>query len=433
MTYDCCPHCRRKLEVAYVEGEGGGGICPTCDFVPRQDFDAAGRQNGHTPQVDVVEPVPEGGRYFLDQRAVTVRVADVRREGVHWLWRRRIPFGRLTALLGDPGVGKSWLTLAVAAAVTRGATLPGDDTSGKPSRVLVLTAEDGLADTVRPRLEDMGADLTLVHVLTATRDLDGRERFPSLADDLSALDAELQRGDYVLLIVDPINAYLGTQVDSHRDAAIRSVLGPLAQLAERHGVAVLFTLHLTKSGRDRAIYRGQGSIAYSAAARVVLLAGQDSETGNRALIWVKGNLSAPAPAIGYEIADARFAWLGESQLTAAQLLAPDADASERPAQREAEDFLRQVLADGPRPAKDTTKEAEEAGIARRTLWRAKTALDVVADREGEAGKRGAGKWVWRLPDRVYSASTSKGENNGTLNHSVSEGGPVAGLITSLRT
>ena len=137
--------------------------------------------------------------------------------------------------------------------------------------MLILSAEDGVADTIRPRLEDMGADLSRVTVLTAVIDEDGQERHPSLVDDLAALDEVLSAGSFGLVIVDPINAYLGTSLDTHRDAALRAVLTPLGKLAEKHNVVMDLVRHLTKGGADKAIYRGQGNIAYTAAARIGLL------------------------------------------------------------------------------------------------------------------------------------------------------------------
>ncbi|MGB6836938.1 MAG: AAA family ATPase, partial [Dehalococcoidia bacterium] len=170
---------------------------------------------------------------------ILVRLADVERQEVEWLWEGRLPKGRLTILDGDPGVGKSWLALAIATAITRGTSLPGQESAGEPANVLLLTAEDGLADTVRARLEDMGADLKGVTVLTAVHDKEGNERHLSLVDNLAALDMALAPGGYGLVIIDPINAYLGIALDTHRDAALRSVLTPLAQLAERWGVAII--------------------------------------------------------------------------------------------------------------------------------------------------------------------------------------------------
>src|SRR3989442_136267 len=169
-----------------------------------------------------------------------------------------------------------------------------------PANVLILTAEDGLSDTVVPRLQELGADLSRVTVLTSVR-REGKERHFSLVDDMAALEAALVGGDFALVIIDPLNAYLGTSLDTHRDAALRSVLTPLAALVERFGVALIAIRHLTKGARDRAIYRGQGSIAYTAAARVVHLVGVDPNNDKqRVIACIKNNLALHPPALAFE-------------------------------------------------------------------------------------------------------------------------------------
>ena len=221
----------------------------------------------------------------------SVRLADVESQPIRWLWQDRVARGRLCLLAGDPGVGKSLLTCAIAAAVSTGAALPGD-ISRPGADVLVLSAEDSPEDTIRPRCEAMGGDLRRIRVVTAVQ-RDGREGFFSLGSDLAALEQELER--VALLVVDPIDAYVGTGIDSHRAAAIRSLLGPLASMADRTAVAVLAVQHLTKGGRDRAIYRPQGSIGYIAAARTALLVAADPDDPGgpeRHVAGLKSNLVA---------------------------------------------------------------------------------------------------------------------------------------------
>jgi putative DNA primase/helicase len=385
-----CPRCSGRLEEA-PDASRGWMFCPSCnDFV--QPSKIRPDTNGHAPVVPgVLGPV-------------VVTVADVEREEVDWMWNGRLARRRLTCLMGDPGAGKSWITGAIATAISKGEPLPGETERAKPADVLFLCAEDGLADTVRPRLEDMGADLSKIHVLTAVRCLDGKERHPSLIEHLGDLERALTERPCSLLVIDPINAYLGSQLDTNRDAALRSVFAPLAALCERLGVACVFVLHLTKSGRDRAMYRGQGSIAYTAAARVVLLAGANPENPEeRAVVWVEGNLTAPAPGIGYEISEGRFYWRGESELTKEQILAPDADTGKQSALREAEAFLLGALADGPRPSREVEREAENAGISAMTLRRARQALGIRAIPIRLTGKRGVQSWTWALDREAHDA------------------------------
>lgn len=380
-----CPDCQGRLGT----DEGTGAFCQSCgDYIPRGEWVAPAASNG------------TGSAAPAGLGPVVVALNTVEREEVDWLWEGRLARGRLTGLMGDPGAGKSWVTAAIGTAASLGAPLPGEERAREPMDVLYLACEDGLADTMRPRFEDLGADLTKIHIMTAVKGLDGKERHPSLVDDLADVERALTERHCKILVIDPINAYLGSQLDTHRDAALRSVLAPLAALCERLGVACIFVLHLTKSGRDRALYRGQGSIAYGAAARVVLLAGANPENPNeKAVCWIKGNLSEPAPTIGYEIRDGIFYWC-ESSLTADQILAPDADSGATGKLAEAERFLANELADGPRPSKALLAEAKtELGISERTMRTAKASLGVGREKRG-FGEDGA--WYWSLDPKAAS-------------------------------
>jgi len=374
-TCRVCGSAARKTEL-------GGYICDVCQLYVSTSKSKA-RDNGDRP-ADV---------------AVVVKLADVNREEVEWEWEARLPHRRIVLVEGDPGVGKSWLVLAIGAAITTGAPLPGQTAPREPGKVLLLTAEDGLADTVRPRMEDMAADLQRVKVLTAMRNEEGNERHPSLVDDLGAVETVLSEGGYKLLIIDPLNAYLGVTLDTHRDAALRAALTPLALLAERWGVIVLCIRHLTKGGRDKAIYRGQGNIAYTAAARVVFLVGANpDDPQERVLACIKNNLAPLPPALAFELRDGQFLWRGITDVTAAAMLAPDRDEGERGALAEAEDFLRQLLADGPMEVTQMEEERKGAGITVATLRRAKEALSVVSARQGGLAEKG--RWAWALPSKV---------------------------------
>jgi len=386
-TARLCDHCRQPFEGA--SWTDSGLTCRDCFHGrrPKTPPRGNGQPTAATAPIDLSLPTP-----------VTVRLADVQREAVLWRWTARLPMGKLTVIDGDPGAGKSWLTLALATAITTGAALPGDSESHSPQSVLIMTAEDGLGDTVRPRLEDMGADLSRVTALTAVRDAHGRERMPSLVEDIATIEGVLATGDFGLVILDPINAYLGTDLDTHRDAPLRAVLGPLAALAERRHVTIIGIRHLTKGQRDRAIYRGQGGIAYTAAARVVLLVGVNPDnTQERVLAVLKNNLCPQPPAMAFEITDGRFLWRGETDVTAAALLAPDAPYTERSTQADAEGLLRELLAGGPVAVKDVEREVRAAGLSMRTAERAKATLGVRAERHGEPGRRGGGTWYWTLP------------------------------------
>lgn len=330
------------------------------------------------------------------RQAVVVCLGMVTAEQVEFLWPPYIPLGKLTILEGDPGVGKSWLALAIAAAVSLGVKLPGAAEARGPADVLLLSAEDGLADTIVPRLEAIGADRRRIHALTGIV-TDKGERGFSLVEHLDLLEEAMAQHHPVLVMLDPLVSFLGAGVDMHRANETRAVLSPLASLAERHRAAILAVRHLTKTGRDKAIYRGQGSIDFTAAARSVLLAGEESQTGKRGIVHTKSSLAPKGPTLGYAIEDGRFYWTGASDLTASRLLAPEGQ-DERGALGEAEDFLQDALADGERPAPEVYKEARSVGIPDRTLERAKQHLGIRAKRRGEPGKRGGGAWFWGLPE-----------------------------------
>ena len=322
-------------------------------------------------------------------------MSSVQPEAVRWLWQNRIPRGKLTLINGDPGVAKSWLSLAIVTAYVNGAAFPGETVPHPPGRALLLTAEDGLADTVRPRLDGLGADVSRVEVFRGMCSGDD-ERPPSLVMDLWALKEMVAGGLYGLLIVDPLNAYLPGDLDSYRDVAVRSVLAPLAQLAERHDLAIVAIRHLTKGSRDRAIYRGQGSIAYTAAARVEHLVGfdpADESKHRRVMATTKINVAEQPPGVAFEIREGRFLWLGECDVSPETLLAPDPVAGEREQRNDAVESLRAVLADGPMPAEAALKILHVDFTAKQ-VRRARERLGVRPRREGFGPKS---HFVWTLP------------------------------------
>lgn len=330
---------------------------------------------------------------------VGVLLSEVECEQVSWLWRGRIPLGKITILDGDPGTGKSTLALDVAARVTRGAPMP-DGSPGVDGGVVILTAEDGLGDTVRPRLDAAGGDPTRVLALLTVGTGDD-ERAVSLAD-LQALEQAIRRVQARLVIVDPVMAFLGAQTDSHRDQDIRRCLAPLARLAETTGAAIVIIRHLNKAAGGNPIYRGGGSIGIIGAARSGLLVSKDpDDESRRVLASTKANLSSPPESLSFELEEragaVRVNWLGASKHSASSLLAEAADEGERAAVYDAKDFLRDFLADGPQAAKDVQHEAREAGISEATLRRAKSALGVEAEKLGRPGMPGQ-KWAWRLPE-----------------------------------
>lgn len=324
----------------------------------------------------------------------TVRVADVEPERVEWLWDGRVPRGMITLVDGDPGLGKSTLTLDLAARVSRGRAMPCDahDLDRAPAYVILMTAEDHIAATIRPRLEAAGADVTRVHVITAMPRPGDQDAPPTLApEDVARLESAIVAHRAALVVIDPLMAYLPGEINSYRDQDVRRVLRPLAAVAERTGAAIVVVRHLRK-GDGSALYRGGGSIGIAGAARSVLLValapsdGSDAaDKGERIVASTKSNLGRAPAALRWRLVDspdhgvARIKWLGVARgVTADQLAAPPPTNEDRRGRARVVEALRTVLADGPIHVRDAERlVAEMTGASRRTIERARTELGVV--------------------------------------------------------
>lgn len=332
-----------------------------------------------------------------ENAARAVAFSNITCERVEWLIPGRVPLGALTLLVGDPGLGKSLLTCAWAG-----------DVSNRGRDALLVTAEDAIAATVRPRLEAVGADLGRVHAVEVTRE--GVEDGLRLPDDIDKLDRLVADHRAQLVVVDPLMAHLPENVNSWRDQSVRRALAPLHRLAEAHGCAVVVVAHLNKAAGTDPLYRVGGSIGIGGAARSVILLARDPDDPEddkgvrRVLAHVKCNIAPLAPSLAYRVepmllggdervATARLVEHGESGATSAQLLSRREE-DEAPARTEAEAFLRAVLNEGPHAVKEIERQADEAGIAWRTVERAKSNLGV---RSRKAEGTRTGPWVWVLP------------------------------------
>ena len=324
---------------------------------------------------------------------VGVRVADVRTERVSWLWCSRIPLGKVTILDGDPGLGKSILMLDIAARVTRGLPMP-DGTQGVHGGVVLLSGEDGLGDTIRPRLEVAGADLNRIIAFGAESTL------PVVSNQIALIERAVRFVDGRLVVLDPLVAFFSCATNSWRDSDVRRALAPLASFAERTDAAVVVIRHLNKTANGNPLYRGGGSIGIIGAARSALLVGRHPEDDSkRVLATVKSNLALPAPSLEFRLGGARegtvrIVWGPATQHTAAELLAQMESKEERSAIDVTCEFLTDLLANGSVPAEEVSKRARKALISDRTLERAKSRLRVRSRKDGF----GLGAtWLWELP------------------------------------
>ncbi|GAB6186681.1 AAA family ATPase [Thermopirellula anaerolimosa] len=400
-------------------------------------IEAKARNGDGHPAEASVEARP-GAELESDFQPIIVKLEEVAATPVEWLWPKRIPLGRLTLLVGKPGQGKSFLTCDLAARVTTGTPWP-DGSPCQKGSVLILTMEDDPADTIRPRLDAMHADVARVRVLKGMvrRDADGsrRERGLTLAD-LAVIEKALDDvPDCRLLIIDPVGDFLGLRVDSHRDNEVRSVLAPLGEMARRRKVAVLVVVHRRKStgdgGADEAV---MGSRGFTGIARSVWHVSRDADDKQRRLFLAgKQNLSEESPGLAFRIVGEppRVEWDREPvNMTADEALERERQASrpgpEADAQEDAKAFLLAALSGGPRLAKDVTREWTEAHCGSdKTLQRAKNAVGIVSYRPENPGP-----WWWRLPDRADGQARSQGAltqitwpsgpsalNNGVSEHS----------------
>ena len=328
--------------------------------------------------------------------AVMRRFDEIEEAQVDWLWTNHVARGSLTIISGDPGLGKSKITMDLAARHSRGLPWPDGEASAGAGVTVVLSAEDNSSYTIKPRLIAMRADQSKIYILDGVREKGG-ERQLSLDTDLDVLERAIVDTGADVVVVDPASAYLG-KVDSWKDADLRRVLGPVAKLAERTRVAVVAVMHLTKSQDRKALLRIQGSVGFGAAARLVFGTVQDENVdGRRLLLPLKNNLGPYPPALAFDpTAGLGIAWeaapVAMSEAEVEGMFQPQRRPDSAPQREEAEQFLREVLADGPKLAATVKVLARQRGISVSTLRRAREALDV-----GDVRKSFAGPVQWRLP------------------------------------
>ena len=308
-----------------------------------------------------------------------IKKSEIQSEEIEWLWYPFIPYGKLTIIQGDPGDGKTTLSLNIAAKLSKGESLDEEMKISEPINIIYQTAEDGLADTVKPRLELADADCERILVI------DESSEALSMADE--RLEEAIKLTNAKLLILDPIQAYLGAGTDINRANEARDMTKKLGALAEKYKCAVLLIGHMNKASGTKASYRGIGSIDFFAVARSVLLVGRiEGEESLRAVVQIKNNLAAFGNSKAFELSEEGFRWIGDYDISADEVLggiAPKANKLDQ-AKR-----LLIELAEGTNrmQSKDIFEIAKEEEISKRTLENAKRELNISA-------KKINNTWYW---------------------------------------
>ena len=296
-----------------------------------------------------------------------IRMSDVELTPVEWLWKPYLPFGKLSVLQGNPGEGKTYFAMHLAAACTNGKLLPNMERM-EPFNVIYQTAEDGLGDTVKPRLIEAGADLDRVLVI------DDSDVQLTLSDE--RIEKAIIENNARLVIIDPIQAYLGADVDMNRANEVRPIFMRLGQVAQRTGCAILLIGHLNKAAGMQSLQRGLGSIDIAAAVRSVMFIGKlKHDPTMRILTHEKSSLAPPGVSLAFSLGDeSGFRWVGEYDITADEMLSGIEPQRETKTQQ-AKDLICTLLAGGKQVlSEDIDKAALERGIPGRTVRDAKREL-----------------------------------------------------------
>lgn len=306
-----------------------------------------------------------------------INMRDVEVESVSWLWYPFIPYGKVTIIQGDPGEGKTTLVLQIIARLTKGRSII-DKKELSPINVIYQTAEDGLADTIKPRLLSANADCSKVLVI------DDRDTPLTMRD--VRLEQAVVETNAKLVVLDPIQGFLGADVDMHRANEIRPIMKHISELAEKYKCAIVLIGHMNKCSVGKSAYRGLGSIDFQAAARSVLIVGRiKDEPEVRVVCQTKSSLAPEAKAVAFRLSEETgFEWIGELDITADDLLSGTVKGTKKQA---AMDFLENLLADGQMSQKEIIELARQKGISDKTLRNAKDELKIKS-------KRVNNQWYW---------------------------------------
>ena len=313
-----------------------------------------------------------------------ISMDEVPVEEVEWLWYPYIPFGKLTIIHGDGGEGKTTLILQLAALLSRGEKLSCDSTEREPIKVIYQTAEDGLGDTIKPRLLADNADCSQIKVI------DESEATLTMLDE--RIEKAIVETGARALILDPVQAYIGAKVDMNRANEVRAILSQLGRIAGQYRCAIILVGHLNKVQGNKSNYRGLGSIDFQATARSVLIVGRLKDNPQiRVMVQDKSSLAPEGEPIAFELdKENGFRWLGHYDISADDLLCgiPREKKSEQ-----AENLILEYLSQGKYPQQALLKKAQAIGISKRVLDEAKKELNVRSLKEGS-------QWYWEIPEKT---------------------------------
>ena len=375
--------CRRRSRC-------GSSECPVCERRRRRK--AKRNRTPHTMPPLVHQSAPT---------VILTRASTIAPEKIGWLWPGIIATGRVTGLVGYPGLGKSQVAVDIAAVVSTGRGWPGGISNERSGGVIILAAEDGPADTIVPRLMAAGADRNRIHIVKAVKDGAGGERSFNLASDLDRLEREYDLKHVRLVEIDPISAYLGSargkQINRNQGSDVRAIQDRLAAFAAKHELSILAVSHLNKSSGARAIAQIIGSLEWVASPRAVFLVTEEAHTDRHLFLPLKNNLAPDR--IGYafrietrlvaqDINTSAVVWDREPvTITADEALA----AAAKKRASGAIEFLQQVLNDGPVDQAEIVRLGKEAGFTEKNLRTAREELGIKPTKKGFGAE---GKWIW---------------------------------------
>ena len=326
----------------------------------------------------------------LTRRPDLVTLSTVEAQPVPWLWRPYLSYGMINLLSGEPGCGKTFLALAFAAALTTG-RIPYVGEPCRPHDVVYLSIENSPEYVVRPRFDSLQGDASRLHVLQGAVTGEGPKarREGVRLSDIPLLDSALKQTNSRFLVVDPIQSYLGGEVDMHRSNETRPILDGLATLARKYSACLLILRHFAKSTSGSPINRGLGSIDLTGAARTELHAGRRDQQS--AMVHAKTNIGEIGESIGFEIKAGIFRWTGPTSISALDLDASGMAEADRDAISEAAQYLEDTLKGGAKPAGEIFSEAKDMGFSSSTIRRAKLRL-AVKTRKKSGEKYGKFEW-----------------------------------------